>query len=146
MRGCSREGRPKDCSGPWSIQASVVDGRKVVWEHVTMPKWKFGCRNLSNHTALLDLSVMRGRKTLAASKEMPFKALLTQNCHFLYHVHQMQLCFVDLWQSEYSVVYSMSTHFSSILNTYCNYPKIVSAVINSRFLAINSCKSGKQQH
>lgn len=39
------EERPKDASGPWSVEASMVDRREMVWEHVTMPKQKSGCRN-----------------------------------------------------------------------------------------------------
>uniref|UniRef100_A0A8I5NBU2 Solute carrier family 25 member 36 n=1 Tax=Papio anubis TaxID=9555 RepID=A0A8I5NBU2_PAPAN len=44
-------------------------------------------------------AAMAEKKNLRTSKEMPLEALLSQNCHSLYHVHQTQLGFVDLWQS-----------------------------------------------
>lgn len=81
-----KEGRPKDYSGPWSIEASMMDRRKMIWEHVTVPKWKLVLGIKVIIITLLGLSVMWGKKTSAASMQKPLEALLPQNCHFLYHL------------------------------------------------------------
>lgn len=33
--------RPKDYSGPWNMEASMADRRKIVWEHVTILSGSF---------------------------------------------------------------------------------------------------------